>query len=618
MHRDDLREKANRLPLLPGVYLMLDEMNEVIYIGKAKALKNRVTSYFRGEHEPKTAAMVEKVRDFNVIVAASEFEALVLENSLIKRHQPHYNILLRDDKAYPFIRLDVKAPCPRFTIVNKLASDGAKYYGPYGGRGLTKEIVDTLCKSLGLPTCGKKFPRDFGKSRPCLHYHMGNCPGYCAGKAGQKEYDQRIRDAEMILNGKTAELKAQLENEMLAASEDLKFEIAAQLRDRLRAIEGLNNRQLVIGAVGADTDAIGFFRGAKSCFSVLHYSGENLVGKDFELMDEPLEEDAEAVSALVRQYYSIRGGWPKRVLLPFSTEDMADLEQLFSEASGRRVYVEAPQRGEKRFLVERAMLNAKEEYLRFTTVAQRRQKTLEWLQEILELPSLPERIEAFDISNTGNFGIVAAMTVFVNGKPLKRDYRKFRIKEGTGQDDYGSMREAIKRRYQRYLDKDAAFDALPDLLLIDGGAVHAHAAENVLSELGLRVPVLGMVKDDRHRTRALIDSGGKEVGLTGNPAGFAFIGGIQEETHRFAIEYHRSLRSATIGSRLEGIPGVGEKRRNELLRQFKTIKAIASASIEELNAVVPKNTARAVYDYFHSGEAEAENAETPAETEETK
>ena len=331
-----------------------------------------------------------------------------------------------------------------------------------------------------------------------------------------------------------------------------------------------------------------------------------------------VEEDAEAVSALTRQYYSIRGGWPKRVLLPFATEDMADLEQLFSEASGRRVYVEAPQRGEKRFLVERAMLNAKEEYLRFTTVAQRRQKTLEWLQEILELPALPERIEAFDISNTGNFGIVAAMTVFVNGKPLKRDYRKFRIKEGTGQDDYGSMREAVKRRYQRYLDKDAAFDALPDLLLIDGGAVHAHAAESVLSEMGLRVPVMGMVKDDRHRTRALIDSGGKEVGLTGNPAGFAFIGGIQEETHRFAIEYHRSLRSATIGSKLEEIPGVGEKRRNELLRHFKTIKAIAGASIEELNAVVPKNTARAVYDYFHSGEAESESAETPAETEETR
>lgn len=618
MHRDDLREKANRLPLLPGVYLMLDEMGGVIYIGKAKALKNRVTSYFRGEHEPKTAAMVEKVRDFNVIVAASEFEALVLENSLIKRHQPHYNILLRDDKTYPFIRLDVKASCPRFTIVNKLADDGAKYYGPYGGRGLTREIIDTLCKSLGLPTCGKQFPRDFGKSRPCLHYHMGNCPGYCAGKAGQEEYDQRIRDAEMILNGKTAELKSQLEGEMLAASEDLKFELAAQLRDRLRAIEGLNNRQLVIGAVGADTDAIGFFRGAKSCFSVLHYSGENLVAKDFELMDEPLEEDAEAVSALVRQYYSIGGGWPKRVLLPFAPEDMADLEQLFSEASGRRVYVEAPQRGEKRFLVERAMLNAKEECLRFTTAAQRRQKTLEWLQEILELPALPGRIEAFDVSNTGNFGIVAAMTVFVNGKPLKRDYRKFRIKEGTGQDDYGSMREAVRRRYQRYLDKDAAFDTLPDLLLIDGGAVHAQAAESVLEELGLRVPVMGMVKDDRHRTRALIDSAGKEAGLTGNPAGFAFIGGIQEETHRFAIEYHRSLRSAAIGSRLEEIPGVGEKRRNELLRRFKTIKAIAGATVEELNAVVPKNTAKAVYGYFHSGETGAKAAGAPAETEETK
>ena len=602
---DELREKANRLPLLPGVYLMLDEKGEVIYVGKAKALKNRVTSYFRGEHEPKTAAMVEKVRDFNVIVAASEFEALVLENSLIKRHQPHYNILLRDDKAYPFIRLDVKSECPRFTIVNKIAADGAKYFGPFGGRGLTHDIIDTIYKALRLPTCGKKFPRDFGKSRPCLNFHMGTCPGYCAGKAGAEEYNSGIRNAEMILNGKSAELHAELEQEMLKASEELRFEKAGELRDKLRAIEGLSNRQTVIGAVGSDTDAVGFFRGAKSCFSVLHYKGDNLVEKDFEMMDEPLESDSEAVSELVRQYYSLRGAWPKTLLLPIETEDLADIEQMLSEASGHRVYFEVPQRGEKRFLVEKAMLNAKEECIRFTTAVQRRQKTLEWLQETLKLEVLPKRIEAFDISNTGNFGMVASMTVFLNGKPLKRDYRKFKIKELSSQDDFGSMREVLKRRFNRYLEGDASFSELPDLLLIDGGSVHASIAEKVLKELNISLPVLGMVKDDRHRTRALIYSNGEEVGITGNPAVFALIGTIQEETHRFAIEYHRSLRSAAIGSKLEDIKGIGEARRNELLKHFKTIRAIKSASFEELNTVVPKNTAKAVYDFFHSSEETA-------------
>lgn len=595
----ELREKANKLPLLPGVYLMLDEQGEVIYVGKAKALKNRVTSYFRGEHEPKTAAMVSKVRDFNVIVAASEFEALVLENSLIKRHQPHYNILLRDDKAYPFIRLDVKSTCPRFTIVSKLAEDGAKYFGPFGSRGLTHSIIDTVSKTLLLPTCGKKFPRDFGKSRPCLNFHMGSCPGYCAGNAGTEEYQNRIRQAELILSGKSAELRAELEAQMLKASEELRFEQAGELRDRLRAVEGLSNRQRVIGAVRADTDAVGFFRGAKSCFAVLHYTGGDLAEKDYRLMEEPLESDAEAVSALLRQYYSIRGIFPKAILLPFPLEDAEEISQMLTELAGHKVSIELPQRGERRFMVEKAMLNAREECTRATTAAQRRLKTLEWLQEALDMRELPRRIEAFDISNTGNFGMVASMTVFFEGKPLKKAYKKFKIKELSTQDDYGSMREVLLRRFRRFLNGDEGFETLPDLLLIDGGAVHAGVAEEVLRELNISLPVLGMVKDDRHRTRALTYSSGSEVGITGNPAVFALIGNIQEETHRFAIEYHRSLRSAVIGSELENIKGVGQARRNELLSHFKTIKAIKEASFEELAAHVPKNTARAVYDYFH-------------------
>ena len=595
---DELRAKANALPLLPGVYLMLDESGEVIYVGKAKKLKNRVTSYFRGEHNLKTAAMVVKVDDFNVIVAASEFEALVLENSLIKRHQPHYNILLKDDKAYPYIRLDIKSEYPRFSIVNHIVGDGARYFGPYGGRSISKEIIETVSKALGLPSCGKKLPVPASQSRVCLNFHMGVCAGWCAGNGSAEEYRRLISDAELILNGKTEELKAAVGEEMLRASEELRFEQAAKLRDRLKALENLSNRQKVIGAAAADADAIGFYRGAKTCFAVLHYVGGDLVDKDYRLTEEPMESDAEAVSAFVTQYYALRGAWPKSVLLPFETEDGEEIAQMLTAAAGHKVSVENPKRGERRLMTEKAMLNAREESVRAATAVQRRLKTLEWLRDALGMEALPHRIEAFDISNTGSFGIVAAMTVFVDGKPLKRDYRKFKI-DSEGQDDYGSMRQALQRRFRRYLEGDDKFSEKPDLLLIDGGAVHARAAEDVLRELGLSIPVAGMVKDDRHRTRALAFSDGRESGIQANPAVFALVGRIQEETHRFAIEYHRSLRSAALGSKLEDIPGVGEKRRNELLKHFKTIKAVKAADYEELCEAVPKNTARSVYDYFH-------------------
>lgn len=608
MKIDELRDKANRLPLLPGVYIMKDAHGEVIYVGKAKALKNRVTSYFRGEHLPKVAAMVAKVDNFDVIVVKSEFEALVLENSLIKRYKPHYNILLKDDKGYPFIRVDVKSEYPRFSLVNKTAKDGAKYFGPFGGRSQTKDIIDTVCKALRLPTCSRRFPRDIDKARPCLNYHMGVCAGWCrSGGPGAEEYRAAIEQAGLVLSGRTKELTADLTAQMEAASEDMRYELAASLRDRIRAVEGLGNRQRVIYAVYADTDAIGFYRGAKTCFAVLHYVSGNLTDKDFELMEEPLESDGEAVSTLVRQYYSARGAWPKFIYLPdcMAEEDLAALSELFSNDSGKKVRVEVPQRGDRRTLLDTAMTNAREESERAATAAQKQLKTLEWLQKTLGLPTVPERIEAFDISNLGNEGIVAAMTVFVHGRPLKRDYRKFRIRDLTAPDDYESMRQAVSRRFKRAMDGDEKFTDVPDLLLIDGGAAHAAAAQGVLNSLGLSVPTFGMVKDDHHRTRALETPEGQEIGISGNPAVFAFIGTIQEETHRFAIEYQRSLRSAKLHSGLDDIPNVGEKRRGDLLRAFGTIKAIKAADYEQLCAVVPKNAARAVYDYFHP-EAEEE------------
>ena len=315
---ETLGEKANKLPLLPGVYLMLDEHGEVIYVGKAKKLKNRVSSYFHGEHIPKVAAMVAKVRDFNVIVAASEFEALVLENSLIKRHKPKYNILLKDDKGYPFIRVDTKSEYPTMKLVGKTSPDGARYLGPFGGRGQTADIISTLSKALLLPQCSRKFPRDIGKDRSCLNYHMGNCAGWCQGRMDGEEYRRRMAQAVLILEGKSEQLKKELTEKMEQAAEELRFEKAAELRDRLRAIEGLENRQRVISTAFADTDAIGFARGAKSCFTVLHFVNGDLVDKDVEIMDEPLEEDAEALCDLVLQYYSShRGGWPKSVSCSF-------------------------------------------------------------------------------------------------------------------------------------------------------------------------------------------------------------------------------------------------------------------------------------------------------------
>ncbi|MCD8117151.1 MAG: excinuclease ABC subunit UvrC [Oscillospiraceae bacterium] len=598
-----LREKANKLPLQPGVYIMMDASGQVIYVGKAKALKNRVTSYFRGEHLPKVAAMVSHVDDFSVIVAGSEFEALVLENSLIKRHQPHYNILLRDDKTYPFLRLDWNQEYPAFTIVNRIQPDGAQYYGPYGGRSVSKGIVDALAKALKLPGCTRRFPRDIGKDRPCLNWHMGACEGWCRGEPGQAQYRERMEQAVQILTGGAGALMRELEAQMLQASEELRFERAADLRDRMLAVKELSNQQTVINAARADTDAVGFRRGAKTAFVVLHYANGDLAGKDTELMPEPLEEDGAAVSALVRQYYTRRGAWPRTVLLPMELEDREPLSELLSQMAGHRVELAVPKRGVKRELVQAAERNAQDEGLRAESEAERRSKTLQWLQKLLGLAGEIRRIESFDISNTGDFGIVASMVVFEDGRPAKSKYRRFRMKEVRTQDDFASMHEAVGRRMAHYAEGDEKFMPLPDLLLIDGGVGQVGAAYAAMAEQGITgVPVFGMVKDDRHRTRALTTPDGREIGLAGSPAVFALVGNIQEETHRFAIEYHRTLRKKTIASQLDDISGVGPKRRAALLKRFKSVRAISRATEQELAQAVPRSAARAVYAHFHQEE----------------
>lgn len=603
---DELKEKAHALPLKPGVYIMQNEHNEVIYVGKAKALKNRVSQYFAhlASHTEKTRAMVASIHHFDVIVVGSEFEALVLECALIKRHQPKYNILLKDSKGYPYIRLTVKEEYPRFDLANKVAEDGARYFGPYGSRGSSYAIIDSLLETFKLPTCNKKFPRDIGRERPCLNYHMGKCDGYCRREMDQSRYREGMDQAVRLLEGKQSEVLRDLEREMAQAAEELQFERAAALRDRIRAVELLSKRQRAVGKL-ADTDVVGFYRGtAKSCFVVLHFVEGELAGKDMDLIETPMEgEEGEAVSALVSQYYGGRGDLPGHILLPCELPDEVPLARMLSEAAGRRVELVTPQRGAKLDLIRLAHTNAVEEVERATSRLERQSKTLEALGKLLGLDKPPYRIESYDISNTGGDNIVASMVVFEGARPKKKDYRHFKIKSLTGghPDDYRSMEEVLERRLRRYLDGDADFGALPDLLLIDGGQEHAGIVVGVLERLGVSIPTVGMVKDDRHRTRALIDANGHETGIQQNPALFALIGQIQEETHRFAITFHRDQKSKAMRhSVLDDIPGVGEARRRALQKRFKTIAAIKAAPVEELAQAVDQRTAQAVYDHFHS------------------
>lgn len=601
---DELKQKAHLLPLLPGVYLMSDQSGEIIYVGKAKALRNRVSQYFQEAtaHTEKTRAMVAQIHSFDVIVAESEFEALVLECSLIKRHKPRYNILLKDDKGYPYIRLSVGEAYPRFSLVGKVADDGAKYFGPFGGRKSTQDLIDALRSALKLPDCNRQFPRDIGKERPCLNYHMGKCDGYCRREQAREQHKEAIRQATRLLEGKFSDVEKEISETMLQAAEDLQFEKAALLRDRLRAIELLGKRQKVVTGRLTDTDVIGFYQDEVRCaISVLHYQEGELTSKDTELLQRREETEADILFAFVTQYYMGRGAAPGQILLPLELEGDAALSRMLSEEAGRRVYLVTPQRGAKVELIRLAETNAREECQRVTTKEERTGKLLVLLAELLELSAPPKRIEAYDISNTGASDIVGAMTVFVQGKPQRSKYRCFKLRDMDGPDDYASMEQVLRRRFRHELSGDEQFGDMPDLLLMDGGQEHAAVAERVLQELGLSVPVFGMVKDNRHRTRALIQSDGQEIGIQAVPALFAMIGQIQEETHRTAIGFHQKQRSKTsYGSVLEQIPGVGESRRKRLLKTFKSIKAIQNASLADLEKVLPKGTALAVYDYFQT------------------
>ena len=603
---EELKAKAAGLPLSPGVYIMRDSTNTVIYVGKAKKLKNRVSQYFQetASHSPKTKLMVSKIDHFEVIIAASEFEALVLECSLIKRHMPKYNILLKDDKGFPYIRLDLREKYPRITMVNRLNDDGAAYFGPFGSRGITQDLLDTIQSTLLLPTCNKVFPKDIGKTRPCLRYHMNQCEGWCRPECSANEYRIRVEQARQLLLGNYKQVAAQIKQQMLSAADDLNFELAASLRNRLKTVEALGQKQQVTAGVLADTDVIGIAQNAtKSCFTVLHYSGGNLIDKDFEILGA-VDDVKQATGSLLAQYYMNRGYVPKRVLLPFTVVDSELLEQLFEKKLGRRLKLMVPQRGDNRQLIALAEVNAKEELSRVTSKEEHTQNVLTMLKKMLRIPEL-DRIEAYDISNISGTDIVAGMIVFAGGRPRKSDYKRFSLRDMDGQDDYGAMRQVVERRFMHYLNGDAGFDQRPDLILIDGGMQHAQTALAVLENLNLNIPVFGMVKDDRHRTRALITPQGEEIAIDTQQSVFALIGTIQEETHRFAISYHRTLRSKRLRySELDAITGIGPKRKQDLLKTFKSISAIKEASVDELRRILPADAANSVYEYFQRRKGE--------------
>ena len=607
MTREQLKERVRKLPMQPGVYLHKDKTGKVIYVGKAKLLRNRVSNYFQAPERlnAKTRQLVSHIDDFDIIVTESEFEALVLENSMIKKYKPKYNILLKDDKGYPYIRLNTDAPYPAFTVVSKPAHDGARYFGPYPGRVAARRAIDTISEALLLKTCSRVFPRDIGKDRPCLNLHLGRCCAPCTGKVSSAEYHALINEAIALFEGDAKKLERDLTAKMEEAAEELQFERASVLRDRLRAVQRLGTKQHVVAGGFAELDVVSFVQGqTKAAVCVLHYGGGALQDKEYTLFPQTGADAAEVLSSFVKQYYAQRGAVPKTVLLSHELEDQDAIGEYLSSIAERKVELAVPQRGDRRVLTRMAEKNALEEIERREKQSERRHKSLELLQKVTGMIALPLRLEAYDISNFAGQDTVGSMIVFQEGQPKKRDYRKFKIAcAANGQDDYASMREMLTRRVQRYMDGDEKFCPLPNAFMIDGGLGHVRVCKEVLDSFGLSTPCFGMVKDDRHRTRALVAPDGREFGISATPALFALIGRMQEEVHRFAIEYNRKLGGKKVrGSTLDKIAGVGEKRRAELLRHFGSIENIRQASEQELARIVPRNTAQAVYDYFHKEE----------------
>lgn len=604
MTEKELRKKAMALPLQPGVYIMKNKDKKIIYIGKAKKLKNRVSSYFgsHSNHSLKVIRMVENVCDFDYILCDSEFEALVLECSLIKQHQPKYNILLKDDKGYNYIKI-TKEEFPKIKECKQLADDGATYIGPYTSNFSVKQAVEETLKIFKLPRCNKSFPRDYGKSRPCLNGFMGICSAPCAAKITKEEYVKNINDAVSFLKGGSVKAVRQMQQEMESLAENLQFEEAAKLRDRIKAIKNLEEKQKVVSINVPEEDVFALVNSnKKACFEVIRFENGRLTDTEFWLIDA-VDSLPQARFELIERYYSMRSRIPARIAVDGEIEDESLLHDFLESQRGKKLEFIHPQKGEHLSIVNMCVKNAGEHLAQQQGRLGRELAALEELKCLLGLEKIPEYIESYDISHTNGADNVAGMVVFHNGRPMKKAYKKFAVKGFEGQNDVGSMQEVLTRRFNHYYndDDESTFKILPDLILLDGGEPQVNAVLPVIKTMELTVPVFGMVKDSKHKTRAIALSGG-EIEINSHRQAFTLVSTIQEEVHRFAVSYHHNKhKKSTLSTSLTKIEGIGEKKARLLLKHFKTVAAIKNAQVSELAAVVgiSSKNAEDIYNFYH-------------------
>ena len=612
----DIEEELKKLPGKPGVYIMHDERDAIIYVGKAVSLKNRVRQYFQSSRNKgaKIEQMVTRIRRFEYIVTDSELEALVLECNLIKEHQPKYNTMLKDDKAYPFIKVTVSEEYPRILFSRTMKKDKDKYYGPYTSAGAVKDTIELIRKVYKLRTCSRRLPRDVGKERPCLNYHIKQCKAPCQGYVSKEEYRKAVEEAMAFLNGTYGPMIKMLEGKMQDAAEELDFESALEYRDLLSSVKKIAQKQKITNSDGEDKDIVALAtQEADAVVQMFFIRNGRLIGRDhFYLRVAPQDTRSAILDSFLKQFYSGTPFIPKEVMLQEEIEDVGVIEEWLSQKRGQRVHLRVPKKGTKEKLVELAARNAAIVLEQDRDRMKREEgRTIGAMKEITGLLELEDvvRVEAFDISNISGFESVGSMVVYERGKPKRSDYRKFKIKSVKGPDDYGSMEEVLTRRFTHGLQERKAqketelgsFTRFPDLIMMDGGKGQVNVALRVLEELQLKIPVCGMVKDDHHRTRGLYYQN-REIPIDRSSEGFRLITRIQDEAHRFAIEYHRSLRSKEqVHSILDDIPGIGPARRKALMKAFSSLEAIREASEEELAKVPSMNagSAKKVFDFFH-------------------
>ena len=600
-----LLDKANSLPLRPGVYIMKNASGEVIYVGKSRKLKNRVSQYFQNSQKDyKTTKMVASVFDFDFFLCDTEMEALTLENVLIKEHFPKYNINLKDSKSYPYIKVTVAEEYPRLLVTRTRGADRAKYFGPYSGANVAYNIVDTICKTLGLPNCKRQFPRDIGKERPCIYYQIGQCMGTCKKGVPKEDYSNAITTALKVLGGDFSLAKDELERRMYQFAENENFEAAAKCRDSIAALEKISERQKVVSSPKAEQDVVALYSDDKcSVISVFYIRGGMLVDKDEFLFSADEIITAEEIPTFLCGLYSTREYIPREVLLHDDTDDesLIALSELLSEKAKRKITVYKPVRGEMKKLCRMVYDNAAEKAEKFKESSERDNKMLAKLASLLSLEKPPHRIEAYDISNLGKEHITAGMVVAENGKFKKKDYRSFSIRTTDGIDDYGAMREAISRRMSHLSDDDGSFSARPDLVLLDGGAGHVATVRTLLSQLSVDIPVYGMVKDEHHKTRALSD-GENDISIAREQSVFVFVYGLQEEVHRYSVGRMDAAKRKTLKhSVLEEIKGIGPAKAKKILKAAGSVSALKNADVEAMAEMgIAYKDAVMISEYFKS------------------